>query len=388
MPYTTPTIGFGFDPKDCIQHFLVVIPKNEEEDVTIYERYKWDDADTQTSELPDGRNGIVRCKLSLTRSRWNEAKQDLERVLNAELKKEKKPTARFVVGQIPVERLLGKEMLVLLWAIENCDKNIIKDEAIKNWEGLSREERWWLYTMTNSVNGDSLSRNGWRSALRYAITNNPSEKSVYKTKALEIIDGRKIVGYYGFGYEPAECMQHFLVVIPRDNSSCYVSVYERFIWDEGKKQYSQLPEKGVSTEDTRCKVKIAREKWELVIESVEEVFNSILKKTNRKQAHFKSGQTPVERLLGKEMMILLWAIEDCDVSVIPTAIRNWQALSREERWWLYTMTNATTGDAYKNKYGWRVALKYALTDNPIYEKKDQLELDLDSSWDGLFKSTN
>ena len=30
-------------------------------------------------------------------------------------------------------------------------------------------------------------------------------------------------------------------------------------------------------------------------------------------------------------------------ALVPTAIANWQGLSPEERWWLYTMTAAATG---------------------------------------------
>jgi len=72
--------------------------------------------------------------------------------------------------------------------------------------------------------------------------------------------------------------------------------------------------------------------------------------------------------LGKEMVLLLWAIEDSDPKLIPVAIKNWQGLSREERWWLFTMTNAVTGQA-DDKRGWRKAIRYALTENPIDDEK-------------------
>ena len=48
------------------------------------------------------------------------------------------------------------------------------------------------------------------------------------------------------------------------------------------------------------------------------------------------------------------------------AIRNWKGLMPEERWWLYTTTNASTGGLNDRK-GWRTALRYALCENPIYE---------------------
>ena len=73
------------------------------------------------------------------------------------------------------------------------------------------------------------------------------------------------------------------------------------------------------------------------------------------------------------MLLLVWAIEDCDPAVIPVAIRNWLGLTAEERWWLFTMTNASTGGLYDNK-GWRKAIRYALTENPIDESRHQRDL--------------
>jgi hypothetical protein len=80
----------------------------------------------------------------------------------------------------------------------------------------------------------------------------------------------------------------------------------------------------------------------------------------------KAGQVPVERSLGKELVLLAWAIEDCDPVLISTAVRNWLGLVPEERWWLYTMTNASTGHAINDRgKGWRKAVRFALTENPI-----------------------
>ena len=71
-------------------------------------------------------------------------------------------------------------------------------------------------------------------------------------------------------------------------------------------------------------------------------------------------------MLGKELTVLAWAIEDADPSTVPTAIANWQGLAAEERWWLYTMTAAATGNYLAGRgRGWRKALRYALTENPV-----------------------
>ena len=68
------------------------------------------------------------------------------------------------------------------------------------------------------------------------------------------------------------------------------------------------------------------------------------------------------------LMVLAWAVEEADPGVIAQAVENWLGLKPEERWWLYTMTNAATGHALTGRgKGWRKALRYALTENPVSE---------------------
>lgn len=163
----------------------------------------------------------------------------------------------------------------------------------------------------------------------------------------------------GFGYIPEETTHHFLVRIPRSKNK-EVIVYERFKWDETEEQETEFSEKSI-------KVMISIEKWEAIKSVVEKEFNRRLQINNMLVGKFKLGDNPVERLLGKELVLLLWAIEDSDPALINTAIKNWLGLSPEERWWLFTMANASTGH-YANKRGWRIAIRYALTDNPVDEK--------------------
>lgn len=173
----------------------------------------------------------------------------------------------------------------------------------------------------------------------------------------------------GFGFEPKEAQQHFLLVSYPVSQNKPVTVYERFTWDDSNVQVSET----VNSGNFRLKIRLGNEKWQMVKPAIEAEFNRILKQDNKTVGRFKVGQLPIERLLGKEMMVLLWAIEDCDPTLIPIAIKNWLGFTREERWWLFTMTNALTGDA-DSKRGWRIALRYAITDNFKSEEKSEQEL--------------
>lgn len=184
--------------------------------------------------------------------------------------------------------------------------------------------------------------------------------------------------HIGFGFDPSESKHHFLVVIPKTGTG-KVLIYERFEWgseDEnpdmlaGQKTLFDPPEQRIDQRFDRLKCGLSKNKWKEIESALRSEFNLRLKEHGKKTANWKQGQNPVQRLLGKEMTLLCWAIEDCDSRVIPTAIKNWLGLKPEERWWLYTMTNASTGEAHA-KYGWRTAVRYALTENPVMEKYQQ-----------------
>ena len=188
----------------------------------------------------------------------------------------------------------------------------------------------------------------------------------------------KVKEQIGFGFDPAESRHHFLVIIPK-TAAGKVLVFERFDWgseDENPDKTAETlslfdpPEQKIDSRFDRLKCEITKTKWKEIETALRVEFNRHLKEAGFKAANWKIGQTPVQRLFGKEMTLLCWAIEDCDIKVIPTAIKNWLGLKPEERWWLYTMTNASTGDA-NAKYGWRTAIRYALTENPVTDQYQQ-----------------
>ncbi len=165
----------------------------------------------------------------------------------------------------------------------------------------------------------------------------------------------------GFGFRPEESEHHFVATIPRGNRKD-VLITEHLRFDPGSAQ----PTLGVGAEDARVRVLLAHPKWEAIADDVRVEFNRRLKKLGEPVGRWKRGDNPVARLLGKELTLLAWAVEDADPALIPAAIKNWLGLAPEERWWLFTMTNAATGHALHGRdRGWRKAVRYALTENPV-----------------------
>ena len=158
---------------------------------------------------------------------------------------------------------------------------------------------------------------------------------------------------FGFGGEPSETQNHFYVVLfGRDEQKSFV--------------VTDVPDN--AGKDNQLKLQISKKKWNAVVKDLTAEFNARLRAEKKPVGKFSTGGTPVERMFGKEMMVLLWAIQDCDPSCIDKALTNWKGLQPEERWWLYTMTNASTGGINDNNTGWRVALRYALCENPVIER--------------------
>jgi len=159
------TKGFGVPNEVDPHHFIVEIPAAKNGDVVITEHYGIKAGVRGNPEIAD------RCYLP--RKAWSCIAEEVKREFNQRLKEKNVAGSRWVVGNNPLERLLGKELLVLAWAVEQADEALIPN-AVRNWIGLKPEERWWLYTMTAAATGSpNDAGTGWRKALRYALTENP-----------------------------------------------------------------------------------------------------------------------------------------------------------------------------------------------------------------------
>ncbi|MEI7846902.1 MAG: DUF3780 domain-containing protein [Chloroflexota bacterium] len=165
-----------------------------------------------------------------------------------------------------------------------------------------------------------------------------------------------------FGFDPLESSHHFLVDISRGGET-QIRISEHLTWDE---QVGSSEVTTAARQDGQIRVLLARSKWDAIADELRAAFNLRLKKMGKKGGAWRAGHNLVRRELGKELVLLAWAIEEADPALTPTALANWKGLVPEERWWLYTQTAAATGHGINDRSrGWRKAVRYALTENPV-----------------------
>ncbi len=154
----------------------------------------------------------------------------------------------------------------------------------------------------------------------------------------------------GFGVPATSDPHHFKVVIPKANSG-RIQISEYLGLQASRDEFSVID-----------RVALERPRWTAIRSEVQRAFNARLKARNLKSASWKVGDNHVDRLLGKELCVLAWAIEDMEMENMPVAVRNWLALRPEERWWLFGMTAMSAGSINDGSKGWRSALCHALGD--------------------------
>lgn len=183
-------------------------------------------------------------------------------------------------------------------------------------------------------------------------------------KRISSSPARKIVG---LGFLPEEARHGFVVNIPKGIAGsdliCISEHRGRDLNDLGERT-SDAP----TLVDPSLRVVIDRTRWLALAPAFWEEANRRLRANGLPTAKFQKNPAkpvPVHPSLGKELCILCWSVEEASPDDIPNALRNWEALAPEERWWLYTMTVATTGQAMQKGLGWRKALRAAIADNPF-----------------------
>ncbi|MBU3594600.1 DUF3780 domain-containing protein [Polynucleobacter sp. 71A-WALBACH] len=138
--------------------------------------------------------------------------------------------------------------------------------------------------------------------------------------------------------------------------------------------------------DFDLRVRLPRSKWTLAADTSRKDFNARLRAKQVSPSTWKPDENFLDRMLGKELCILLWAIEHTNSSdEIEVICRKWSSLRPEERWWLYAMTVAEGGQAEDAMRGWRKALHLALSDGePTLKRPRKTSIFEESRTPGLF----
>ena len=168
----------------------------------------------------------------------------------------------------------------------------------------------------------------------------PRGQTADKKTDPDVRDSRELKPTLGFGVPATSDPHHFKVRIPPANS--------------GKVQISEYLGMQACSDEFAVmdRVMLDRPRWTTIRSEVQRAFNARLKAHELRTSAWKVGENPVDRLLGKELCVLAWAVEDMEMDKIPVAVRNWLVLRPEERWWLFGMTGC--GD--RNRKGRRARL--------------------------------
>jgi hypothetical protein len=153
---------------------------------------------------------------------------------------------------------------------------------------------------------------------------------------------------HGFGVPNAPMPHQFLIRVPAGRTDP-VEVWEDF----------GAAAAGTSAQ-TLCRVSIPRETWRQVAEGLKNHLNRRLKEKGIKGARFVTGDNRVERILGREVAVLAWAVEDATPDEAAVAFNRWSQYRPEELWWMFQQIDRDGGEWDDRKDGWRLAIRNAL----------------------------
>lgn len=78
-----------------------------------------------------------------------------------------KATPKLKTGANRLSPFIGRELVLLLWALQERETEAQLETILYGWRELAREERWWLYAKA-AAPGQRLGT-GWRRALFHAL---------------------------------------------------------------------------------------------------------------------------------------------------------------------------------------------------------------------------
>ena len=117
-----------------------------------------------------------------------------------------------------------------------------------------------------------------------------------------------------FGFVPKDSRHHFVADILRATDSP-VKISEHLTWED---ETVSNPMTSGLVQDGQVRVLLARTKSDVIVDEVRAQFNQRLKKMAK-----RTGPNLVRRDLRKKLVLLAWATQDTDPTLILTTIAKW-----------------------------------------------------------------
>lgn len=117
---------------------------------------------------------------------WKSIDQRVMRVLAQDMADAERPgkkAPRLKAGLNRITPLIGRELALLLWALEEEGGATHKEAILHSWRELAREERWWLYAKA-AAPGQRKGA-GWRRALFHALAEITDSRFQYQAEESE-----------------------------------------------------------------------------------------------------------------------------------------------------------------------------------------------------------
>ena len=155
--------------------------------------------------------------------------------------------------------------------------------------------------------------------------------------------------YADFAYPAHMAAPHFFEVTVRDG---YAFLTESF---------------GAGGGGIICRARLPEDTFRRVREEIRQAMNARIRGINEKQkpgstkiptckGWSKSGPTRTDRILGRELTVLFWALEGCPPEKEEGVIGIWRDYRPEELWWLFMEADKDGRDFLSEPKGWRLAL--------------------------------
>lgn len=139
--------GFGAERGDDVHRFMVRVPSNNNEAVSVTEEFGF--LDPVYAVTP---REVLRCVVN--RNLWKALTPVIGREFNGRLREVRLRTGRWRVGETPVDHLFGRELCILVWAARACvnlngSKTRINQKRLERiilrWKAMNAVDRWTLY---------------------------------------------------------------------------------------------------------------------------------------------------------------------------------------------------------------------------------------------------